>query len=194
MRKILAFVLLAVLLVSDGVSVASGEDATSCAMPSMETDCATEGVMRTLGKERVFTRSGPGTAFRDTGTYTVEGGRVRVYACAYDDSGNCWVQCDFPYQKKLRRLYTRLEDVDDDCFDLSEIPQEQPLGYKVKVNAVTLLQYGPGDAYGTYGKSFKSTKGATVYIVTIDGDDALVQWTTPKQSYRVWVPTTILDD
>ena len=149
--------------------------------------------MRTLGKERVFTRSGPGTGFRDTGTYTVKDGLVRAYSYAYDDSCNCWVQCDFDYKDTVRRLYTRLEDIDYDCFDLSDIPEEEPLWYKAKVTAVTKLLYGPGDEYDHYGSSFKSHKGATVYITALEGDYAQVEWTTKKQSYRVWVPTTILD-
>ena len=43
-----------------------------------------------------------------------------------------------------------------------------------------------------YGNSFKSKKGAIVYITAIEGDYAQVQWTTSKQSYRVWVPLKIL--
>lgn len=193
MKKLLALTLTVMLLAACGLPAAIGEDAFSSATSSFEGGYSPEGTLKTLGKERVFTRSGPDTGFRDTGSYTVEGGRVRVYSRAYDKSGDCWVQCDILYKKKLRRLYTRLEDMDADSFDESDIPEEEPLGYKAKVTAVTKLLYGPGEEYDTYGNSFKSTKGATVYITAIEGDYAQVQWTTSKQSYRVWVPTRILD-
>lgn len=193
MRKLLALALAAILLTVYPLTIACGKGLFVSIRPSVSTDNASQGVLRTLGKERVFTRSGPGTAFRDTGTYTVEGGEVRVYSCVYDDSCNCWVQCDFTYKDKVRRLYTRLEDVDLDCFDLSDIPEEETLDYKAKVIAVTKLLYGPGDEFDNYGNSFKSHKGSTVYIMAIDGDYAQVEWTTKKQSYRVWVPTSILN-
>ena len=192
MRKMLPLLLTLILLMLCSVTAATGEDATSSATLSADAGLATDGVLKTLGKERIFTRSGPDTDFRDTGTYTVEGGEVRVYSCAYDDSGDCWIQCDFPYKKKLRRLYTRLEDKDWACFDSSDIPLEAPLGYKAKVVAVAKLLYGPGEQYDTYGNGFKSSKGATVYITALEGEYAQVEWATTKQSYRVWVPTKIL--
>jgi len=203
MRKMQVYAVAVLLAAICAVAFACGEDATSSATvaaredtpfatPSPDAVYTAEGRLKTLGKERVFTRSGPGTGFRDTGTYTVAGGLVRVYTCAFDASGKCWVQCDFPYKDKLRRLYTRLEDIDAACFDLSDVPQEAPLDYKAKVTAVTKLGYGPGDGYATYGNSFKSAKGATVYITALEGDYAQVEWTTTKQSYRVWVPTSIL--
>lgn len=193
MKRPLAFILTIVLLATGGSAIAKGHDAFSFATLSSEMEDSFEGIMKTLGKERIFTRSGPGTGFRDTGTYTVEGGNVLVYSYAYDKSGKCWVQCELSYKNKLRRLYTRLEEIDAGCFDYSGIPEEEPLDYKAKVIAVTKLLYGPGEEYDNYGNSFKSTKGATVYIVAIEDDYALVEWTTSKQSYRVWVPTDILD-
>ncbi len=193
MKQLLALSLSIFLLLGYGLTAAAGEDASSSATPVLEAQSNPDGMMKTLGKERVFTRSGPGTGFRDTGTYTVAGGSVRVYSCAYDRSGNCWVQCEFSYKDKLRRLYTRLEEMDAETFDVSDVPEEQPLGYKAKVIAVSKLYFGPGDTYDTYAKSFKSNKGATVYIVALEGDYALVEWTTSKQSYRVWVPASILD-
>lgn len=193
MRKLLALALAILLITAYPLTFAYGKGLFVTIRPSVLSSNASQGVLRTLGKERVFTRSGPGTAFRDTGTYTVVGGQVRVYSYAYDDSCNCWVQCDFTYQDKVRRLYTRLEDADYDCFDLSDIPEEEPLGYKAKVIAVTQLLYGPGDEYDHYGNSFKSHKGSTVYITAMEGDYAQVEWTTKKQSYRVWVPISILD-
>lgn len=193
MKKLLALILTVILLAAWSLPAAIGEDAFSSATSSGEGGYSSEGTMKTLGKERVFTRNGPGTGFRDTGSYTVKGGHVRVYSCAYDKSGDCWVQCDISYKNKLRRLYTRLEDIDAYSFDESDIPEEEPLGYKAKVTAVTKLLYGPGEEYDNYGNSFKSTKGAVVYITAIEGDYAQVQWTSSKQSYRVWVPTRILD-
>lgn len=193
MRKLLAMALALILLTLCPVSFASGKGLSISSLLTASTGSAAQGVLRTLGKERVFTRSGPGTAFRDTGTYTVTGGQVRVYSYAYDDSCECWVQCDFPYNDKVRRLYTRLEDVDEACFDLTDIPEEDPLDTKAMVTSVTKLLYGPGDAYDNYGNSFKSHKGANVHITAIEGDYAQVEWTTAKQSYRVWVPTNILN-
>lgn len=193
MRKLLVLVQATALIATYPLTLACGLVNPISSSSTSSTSDAFQGVLRTLGKERVFTRNGPGTGFRDTGTYTVADGEVRVYSYAYDEYCDCWVQCDIAYQGKVRRLYTRLEDIDSDCFDLSGIPEEEPLGYKAKVTSVTKLLYGPGEEYDNYGNSFKSHKGATVYITAIEGDYAQVQWTTSKQSYRVWVPTSILD-
>lgn len=193
MKRTFAFILFIILLSTFGFAIANDYDASSSATTTSESDYSSGGIMKVLGKERVFTRSGPATGFRDTGTYTVKDGSIRAYSYAYDKSDQCWVQCDFTYNNKLRRLYTRLEDIDEDCFDCDGLPEEEPLGYKAKVNSVTKLLYGPGTEYDTYGNSFKSTKGATVYITAIEGDYAQVEWTTSKQSYRVWVPLHILD-
>ena len=192
MRKCLAVILSVLFLVSCAFSVAFALGSRISIKSLLATNDSSEGTMKTLGKERVFTRNGPDTDYRDTGTYNVEGGEVRVYSYAYDRSGDCWVQCDFTYKNQLRRLYTRLEEIDEDCFDLTGVPLEEPLDYEAKVVSVSKLYYGPSDEYDDYGNSFKSKKGAIVYITAIEGDYAQVQWTTSKQSYRVWVPLKIL--
>lgn len=192
LKKFMAFTLAFVLLMVCTVATAITLDAMSGATPASDDTYAAGGLMKTLGKERIFTRNGPATKFRDTGTYTIAGGEVRAYSYAYDREGDCWVQIEFTHKNKLRRLYTRLEDMDIGYFDPSGLQEEEPLGYRAKVKAVTKLLYGPGEEYDTYGNSFKSTKGATVYITAIEGDYAQVEWAGAKQSYRVWVPLSIL--
>ena len=73
MRKMLPLLLTLILLMLSSTTAATGEDATSSATISADAGLATDGVLKTLGKERIFTRSGPDTDFRDTGTYTVAG-------------------------------------------------------------------------------------------------------------------------
>ena len=144
-----------------------------------------------LAIDRLATRSGPATEYRDTGTYRVEGEYVRLISRAYDRNGLCWVQCEVLYGNKLRRVYTGLKRFDTATFDLSSVPEEVPLDYQAKVTATSKAMYGPGDGYGTYAE-LTVDQGQTVTMIAVENDYAQVEWTTSIQSYRAWVPVHTL--
>lgn len=153
---------------------------------------ASGGEITGLTIDKLSTRSGPGTQYRDTGTYKVKGEYVKILTLAYDANGVCWVQCEVPYGKTMRRVYTGLKRFDTTTFAISSVPEETPLNYRVKVITTSKAKYGPGDDYGTYSK-LTVDKGQSVTIIALENDYAQVEWTTTKQSYRAWVRIAMLD-
>ena len=140
-----------------------------------------------LAIDRLATRSGPATEYRETGTYRVEGEFVPIISLAYDRNGLCWVQCEVLYANKLRRVYTGLKRFDTATFDLGSVPEEDPLDDQAKVTVTSKAMYGPGEGYATYG-ALTVDKGQTVTILAVENGYAQVEWTTSSQSYRAWVP------
>jgi len=140
-----------------------------------------------LAIDRLATRSGPSTEYRETGTYQVKGEYVRILSLAYDRNDLCWVQCEVLYGNKLRRVYTGLKRFDTATFDLGSVPEEDPLGYQARVTATSKAMYGPGDGYATYAQ-LTVDKGQNVTVIAVENDYAQVEWTTSIQSYRAWVP------
>ncbi|MCL1855225.1 MAG: hypothetical protein FWF86_05775, partial [Clostridia bacterium] len=125
------------------------------------------------------------------GTYKVKGESIWIFSCAYDKNDLCWVQCEVSYKNKLRRVYTGLKRFDTASFEFSGIPVEEPSDELVKITDTSKAMYGPGDGYGTYD-SLMVEKGQTVTIITIENNYAQVEWKTPKQRYRAWVPVHTL--
>ena len=130
-----------------------------CVMGSLLTVAAAEPYTYTIDDvsvkgltiDKLSTRSGPSTAYRETGTYKVKGQWIRLYSYAYDNNGVCWVQCDVPYGEKFRRVYTGLKRFDASTVDLSQLPQEDPTKFEtVKMLETATALYGPGDGYSTY--------------------------------------------
>ena len=143
--------------------------------------------------DRLSTRSGPSTQYKDTGTYNdVMGTYVRVISRFDDAGGVCWLQCEIPVGSTLRRLYTGLKRFDTRTFDIDSVPLEEPyLFFQAKVVMTSKAMYGPGYGYNTYG-SLTVDKGQTVTVVAIEDDYAQVEWETAKQMYRAWVPVSTL--
>lgn len=141
--------------------------------------------------DKLSTRSGPSTAYRETGTYNVIGESIRILTRFDDHGGVCWVQCDIMAGSTYRRLYTGIKRFDTSQLDITNIPLERPMDVKAKVLSTSKAMYGPGGNYGTYD-SLTVDKGQTVTLITIEDGYAQVEWTTTKQSYRAWVPVQTL--
>lgn len=146
--------------------------------------------VKALAIDKLSTRSGPSTAYRETGTYKVKGEWIRLLSYAYDSNGVCWVQCDIPYGDEVRRLYTGLKRFDPDTVDLTALPQENPDDF-VTVTALETATalYGPG--YGSYGK-LTVDRGQRVSLVATMDDWAQVEWVGSKH-YRAWIFIGSLD-
>ena len=143
--------------------------------------------------DKLSTRSGPSTAYRETDTYKVKDQWIRVLSYAYDDGAVCWLQCDIPYGNKFRRVYTGLKRFDATSLNLDILYEEDPLTFvKVKVLETSKALYGPGDGYDVY-KKLTVDRNQTVTLIATEGDYAQVEWTTTKQSYRAWVLLSTLD-
>jgi len=151
------------------------------------TNGSTESIVQALATDNLATRSGPATQYRETGTYQIKGEYVRLVSFAYDRNGLCWVQCEVLYGDTLRRVYTGLTRFDTTTFDLRGVPEETPLDHQAKVIAISKAMYGPGEGYDTYAQ-LTVNEGQTVTVITIENAYAQVEWTTPTQSYRAWLP------
>ena len=80
-----------------------------------------------LAMKKLATREGPGTQYRETGTYSVKGQQIRILARAWDDrNGTWWVKCEIPYKGKIRVLWTGYSRFDSASLALEDIPVEIP--------------------------------------------------------------------
>ncbi len=140
--------------------------------------------------DKLSTRNGPGTKYRDTGTYDLRGEYVTVLTREEDENGVCWVECEFTWRGELMRAYTGLKRFK--CDDESEIFYALPWYFDAKALRTVPARYGPGEEYAVYDK-LTMDKGQKVSFLRLENEWAQVEWTTTKQSYRVWVPLDAID-
>ena len=175
MKRITALLLVLLALLPAAAAPASGYDGES---------------VQLLATDKLSTRNGPGTKYRETGTFDLKGEYVTVLTCEEDAGGVCWVECEFEWKGELMRVYTGLKRFD--CEDSSEIFYALPWYFDARVLRTVTARYGPGEEYAAYD-SLKMDKGQKVSFLRLEGDWAQVEWTTSKQSYRVWVPLDAID-
>ena len=78
-----------------------------------------------LAKQKLATRSGPGTQYAEKGTYNVSGQYIRILSRAWDDrNGIWWVKCEIPYKGETRILWTGYKRFDSSTLPLDAIPVE----------------------------------------------------------------------
>ncbi len=76
-----------------------------------------------LATAKLSTRKGPGTQYKEGGTYNVKGQYIRILSRAYDDrNGIWWVKCEIPYKKQTRVLWTGWKRFDHNITSLESIP------------------------------------------------------------------------
>jgi hypothetical protein len=150
------------------------------------------GLVEALALDNLSTRSGPGTDYRETGTYPLKGQTVALRSLAYDEDGVAWVQCDVRQGNLIRRVYTGLKRFDEATIDLSSLPTESAAGRQAKVSDDAQALYGPGEGYGAYA-GLTVNQGQTVTRLAQEGEYAHVEWATEAQTYRAWVPNEILN-
>lgn len=141
-------------------------------------------------EQKLSTRNGPGTQYRETGTFDLRNEYIKVLSREWDVGNVCWVECEFQYRGKLIRVYTGLKRFD--CADPSRIPSASPLYYTAKAIETVKALYGPGSSYLAYDQLYMD-RGQTVDLLRVEGSYAQVEWTTSIQTYRVWVPLSAVD-
>ncbi len=77
-----------------------------------------------LAIQKLATRSGPGTSYKDAGTYEMKGKYIHVLSRAYSN-GVWWVKCEIPYQGEVRVLWTGYKRFDASTLPLEAIPLEE---------------------------------------------------------------------
>lgn len=86
---------------------------------------APTGALYGLAKQKLATRSGPGTTYSETGTYNVAGQYIRVLSRAWDSRNEIWwVKCEIPYRNEIRVLWTGYKRFDASTLPLESIPIE----------------------------------------------------------------------
>lgn len=147
-----------------------------------------------VAMEKLATRSGPGTRFRDTGSFDVRGETVKILCRAYDHNDVCWVECEVRAKNgKLARVYTGLKRFDPDTFDWWEIDEEMGIFHQTRATRTVKARFGPGEEYDVYDK-LTVDRNQRISVVKLEGDWAEVEWTTSKRSYRAWVERDVLKE
>ena len=80
------------------------------------------GELYALAIDRLATREGPGTEYKDLGTYRVKGQMIHILAKSYDINGVCWVQCEIPYGGKTVIAWTGWKRFDQTTLDIDQVP------------------------------------------------------------------------
>lgn len=138
--------------------------------------------------EKLSTRSGPGTQYRDTGSYDLRGQWVKILSCAYDKYGTCWVECEILDRKgDPMWLYTGLKRFDPSSYDRNEIEEEMIIGLESRATRTSKAKFGPGTNFTTY-KELTVDKNQRIQLIKVVGDWVQVEWKTSKRSYRAWIP------
>ena len=142
-------------------------------------------------KERLATRSGPGTNYTETGSYFQQGVSVKAISSAYDQSNSIWwVQVELSYNGEMRRVYTGVKRLE---MAATDVPVEE-----VECEATVIRSvygyWGPGYGYSMYGSRIPAGTTGTVWR----REAAYAQFeyfdTSVQQFRRVWVPENALED
>lgn len=141
-------------------------------------------------KQKIATRTGPGTEYTEPGTFLGKGDQVAVHSRVWDSVNEIWwVQVEFSAGGDRYRAYTGSWRMD---VDLSRVPQEKPLG-TCRVTSDADVFAGPGWEYVMWNDTVY--RGTYVTLLEIeDGYGHIECWNSRKnQLWRVWAPMYCLD-
>ena len=138
-------------------------------------------------KDRLSTRSGPGTQYAEPGTFfrnnTWKGKTVRVLKKDQGD-GVWWVQVDFQTDNGNRyRVWTGKKRVD---VNLDLVTEEIPIG-DCDFSATSDTRWGPGGSYAAANVSLP-TGGIGILYETENGWCDIEYYCDDGTFGRVWVP------
>lgn len=141
-------------------------------------------------KQKIATRTGPGTEYMEPGTFLGKGDTVTVHTRVWDSVNEIWwVQVEFTAGGDRYRAYTGSWRMD---VDLSRVPQEKPLG-TCRVIADADVFAGPGWEYVMWNDTVYRGTWATLLEVE-NGYGHIECWNAQKGQYwRVWAPLRDLD-
>ena len=142
-------------------------------------------------KERMATRSGPGTRYDELGSYFEAGTWVRALSAAYDEVNEVWwIQTEFTYRGEKRRAYTGLKRLD---MLVTQVPIEFLQQAGVRLKRSVYGYYGPGYGYAMHGD--KIPAGTVGDIWMTEGAYALIEFYDSQKGTlrRIWVPESSLE-
>ena len=147
--------------------------------------------LQVLTKERLATRSGPGTNYTEQGSYFQAGTWVKAISAAYDSSNKVWwVQVELTYNGELRRVYTGVKRLQ---MSADQVPAEEAECEAVVTRSVWGY-WGPGYGYSMYGD--KIPAGTTGTVWQREGLYAQFEFfdKAKQKLCRVWVPNDVLEE
>jgi len=145
-------------------------------------------------KQRMATRTGPGTQYDEPGSFFKQGTVVTVLSKAYDSrNGIWWVQTEFEYAGSLLRAYTGVKRFEN--LDLTDIPEEEVIG-TCSVPASTEGYYGPSASYRRIARPVPAGVSCEIYGYGGDGryDYAQIEFydSSLGLTRRAWVSVNSL--
>ena len=133
---------------------------------------------------RLSTRSGPGTAYDEPGSFFNENWQITTVQVLGKAWGNgiWWVLVDFDYGYARFRVWTGLKRVD---IDIDSVPEITAIGEGIIDPTET--RRGPG---GNYAKGPDVTERKTVTVFGWENGYAEVEYydSYTEMYYRLWVP------
>ena len=147
--------------------------------------------LQVITKERLSTRSGPGTDYTEAGSYFQSGTWVRAITSAYDRAnGIWWVQVELSYNGELRRVYTGVKRLQ---MAADQVPIEETEEGSAVVTRSVYPYWGPGYGYTMYGEKIPAGTAGTVW----QRENLYAQFEYRDgsgQLRRVWVPENALEE
>lgn len=140
-------------------------------------------------ESRISTRSGPGTAYTEPGSFLSYGDHVVVHTKVWDSRNEIyWVQVEFTERGESYRAYTGAWRLDT---DLNLVPYEIVEGY-TSLNRSLTGYAGPGYAYHQYA-GVKLHRNASCTIIEVENNFALIETSGSSHGLtRAWVPLDAL--
>lgn len=141
-------------------------------------------------KQKIATRTGPGTEYMEPGTFLGKGDLVEVHSRVWDPVNEIWwVQVEFSAGGDRYRAYTGSWRMD---VDLRYVPQESPLGTCRVISDADVFA-GPGWEYVMWNDTVY--RGTYVTLLEIeDGYGHIECWNSRRNElWRVWAPMYCLD-
>ena len=109
----------------DAIAIMSGYNSVTAAPPTATPKQKSKDIYG-LTIAKLSTRKGPGTQYKEGGTYSVKDQWIKVLAKAWDKrNGIWWVKCEIPYHGETRVLWTGWKRFDHSTISLDDLPEEK---------------------------------------------------------------------
>ncbi len=142
-------------------------------------------------RDRLSTRTGPGTKYDEPGTFLYAGAVVTAVSKSWDSYNEIWwVQVDFHADSARYRVYTGLKRLNVGAGSLTE---DRNLGSAAVVSA-SEAYYGPGPAYKRCPLNVRA--GTRVTVWGAENGYSMVEFSDERVSNplrRCWIPTSSLE-
>lgn len=132
-------------------------------------------------KQKMATRSGPGTKFTSTGTFPK---KTEIKALEKIQSGSTvWVLVEFKYKNSYYRAYTGLKRISG---NKKNIPQASYSKLNAELTKESICYYGPGTGYAIHKD--KLSVGTKVTVLGTENGYAHIDVSVGKKILRTYVP------